>query len=267
MTEVLSTDAVLVEQRGPVTLITLNRPESRNAVNLDVHLGVGRAIAAADKNPEVRAIILTGKGDVFCAGLDLKALARGDRLKPNDPIEFGWGFAGVIEHAIGTPLIAAVNGSALGGGTELALACDLVVASDTARFGLPEVKRGVIAGAGGAIRLIQQLPHKIAMEMLLTGDPIDAHKALEYGLINKVVPADRLLDEAFVLAERIAINAPLSVQASKRIARGIAYGAYVNETDAWRRNRAEATVVMQSDDSREGPRAFAEKRSPIWKGK
>ena len=265
--EQLGNEAVLVERRGHVMIVTLNRPEARNAVNLQTHVGVGCALEAADKDPEIRAIIITGAGDqAFCAGLDLKALSRGEKLKPDDPVQFAWGFAGIIEHAIGKPLIAAVNGTALGGGTEIALVCDLVIAVDTAQFGLPEVKRGVIAGAGGAIRLVRQLPPKIAMEVLLTGDPISAERALQYGLINAVVPHEQLLDAAIALAERIAGNAPLSVQASKRIARGIAYGAYVDETDAWRRNRAESKVVMQSEDSKEGPRAFSEKRAPQWKG-
>jgi len=266
--EHLCNGAVQVERRDHVMIVTLNRPEVRNAVNLQTHLGVGGALEAADKDPDIRAVIITGAGEAsFCAGNDLKAVARGEKLKPDDPVQLAWGFAGLVEHAISKPMIAAVNGLAFGGGTEIALACDLVIAADTAQFALPEVKRGRLAGAGGAIRLIRQLPRKIALEMLLTGDAISADRALELGLINVVVPRAELLDAALALAARITVNAPLSVQASKRIALEISDGRYVNETEAWTRNRAEAAVLMQSEDSREGPRAFAEKRTPVWKGR
>jgi crotonobetainyl-CoA hydratase len=179
-------------------------------------------------------------------------------------VQAAWGFAGIVSHPIGKPLIAAVNGTALGGGTEIALACDLVVAADTATFGLPEVKRGLIAAAGGAFRLAQQLPRKVAMEMLLTGDPIDAQRALALGLVNSVVPRAGLMEAALSLAARIAVNAPLSVQASKRIALGIVGGNIEAEAAFWQLNRSESTAVMRSEDAREGPRAFAEKRKPVW---
>jgi len=186
---------------------------------------------------------------------------------PEDPVQQAWGFAGLVSHPISKPLIAAINGQALGGGTEIALACDLVVAADTASFGLPEVKRGLFAGAGGAFRLAQQLPCKIAMEMLLTGDPINASKALELGLINAVVPRAGLMAAALALAGRITANAPLSVQASKRIALGIADGKIASEAELWEHSRREGAALMRSEDAREGPKAFAEKRTPVWQGR
>lgn len=257
--------AVLVERRGHVLLITINRPQARNAVNAAVHVGIGEALELAEADPEIRAVILTGAGDkAFCAGADLVALARGERIAPQDQVQRAWGFAGFVQHPISKPVIAAVGGFALGGGTELALASDMVIAAEHAQFGLPEVKRGLMAAAGGAFRLVQQLPAKIAMEALLTGEPFSAARAAELGLVNKVVPAERLLDEAFALAERIAANAPLSVQASKRIALGIIEGARAAENGSWAHNAAETSRLMQSDDAREGPRAFAEKRAPVW---
>jgi crotonobetainyl-CoA hydratase len=264
----LGNDAVTVETRGNVMLITINRPEARNAVNRFVHEGVGDALEAADHDPEIRCVIVTGAGDKsFCAGADLVALSRGESLAPDDKAKQAWGFAGIVSHAISKPVIAAVNGMALGGGLEITLACDLAVAVDTAQFGLPEPKRGLFAAAGGVFRLPEQLPKKIAMEMILTGDPIPAARALELGLINAVAPREGLLDAAFALAERIAVNAPLSVQASKRMAQGIIDGQVAREDAAWAQNRVETRVVFTSEDSREGPKAFAEKRAPVWKAK
>jgi crotonobetainyl-CoA hydratase len=182
-------------------------------------------------------------------------------------VKAAWGFAGFVKHPISKPIIAAVNGFALGGGTELALASDLVVAADSAQFGLPEVKRGIMAAAGGAFRLAQQLPPKIAMEYLLTGEPFSAQKALELGLVNRVVPFADLMAEAHALAEKIAVNAPLSVQASKRIALQITSGTRPAEDVYWQLNTDESMALMRSEDAREGPRAFAEKRPPVWKAR
>jgi crotonobetainyl-CoA hydratase len=260
--------AVLVDLMQHVMVVTINRPEARNAVNLAVHECVGEALEEAEKNPEIRAVILTGAGNqAFCSGADLKAIARGDRLAPNDPVQQAWGFAGYVTHHISKPTIAAVNGVALGGGTELTLASDLAVAAETALFGLPEVKRGILAGAGGAFRLGAQLPPKVAMEILLSGDPISAHRALELGLVNAVVPTAQVLDAALSLAARLTVNAPLAVQASKRIARGVVEGRVPTEDDAWALSRQEGAALMCSEDAREGPRAFAEKRQPIWKAR
>jgi crotonobetainyl-CoA hydratase len=259
-------EAVLVERRGHVLIVTINRPKARNAVNRAVHMGIGGALEEANNDPEIRAVIITGAGDqAFCAGADLKALARGENLMPDDPTAIAWGFAGYVSHPIHKPTIAAVNGFALGGGTELTLASDLAVAADTAHFGLPEVKRGILAGAGGAFRIGRQLPPKLAMEMLLTGDPIDARRAAEIGLVNAVVPQAEVLSASLALAARIVSNAPLSVQASKRIARGITDGEIESEVSAWKRTRDESLGLMKSEDAREGPRAFAEKRPPVWK--
>ncbi|MGW0808984.1 enoyl-CoA hydratase-related protein [Nonomuraea sp. NPDC002799] len=248
-------------------LITLNRPEVRNAVNAELTRAVGEALDEADADAAIRAVILTGAGDkAFCAGADLKAVARGEFTAP-EGVKPHWGFAGCVTHPIGKPVIAAVNGFALGGGTEIALWADLVVAADSAQFGLPEVKRGIIAGAGGAFRLAAHLPTKVAMEILLTGEPVPAARALELGLINRVVPRHELLTAAFELAGKICVNAPLAVQASKRIARGVSDGTIPSEQAAWERTAAETAAVMRSADAKEGPRAFAEKRVPVWEGR
>ncbi|MCF8610158.1 crotonase/enoyl-CoA hydratase family protein [Gordonia sp. HY285] len=266
MTEQDSTPAVLVERRGHVAVITINRPDARNAVNSAVADGLGDALDQADNDREIRAIVLTGAGDKsFCAGADLKAIARGEGIDATDRSRRKWGFAGVVTHPISTPLIAAVNGTALGGGTELVLASDLAVAAERATFGLPEVKRGIIAGAGGAFRIVAALPKKIGMEILLTGRAVSASQAADLGLVNRVVPDADVLDAAIKLAEEVAANAPLAVQASKRLAVGIVDGAVPAESDQWAANTTELITVFTSEDAKEGPRAFAEKRSPLWR--
>jgi crotonobetainyl-CoA hydratase len=268
MTKPSEASAVLVERRDHTLIATINRPHVRNAVNLDVWQGLGAALEQADKDDDIRAFIVTGAGDkVFCAGADLKAVSRGERIVPTDPVAAGWGFAGYVRHHIGKPTIAAVNGLALGGGTEITLASDLAVAAETAQFGLPEVKRGVFAGAGGAIRLPEQLPRKVAMEMILTGEPITASRAYELGLVNRVVAQADVLDCALELAARITDNAPLSVQASKRIAAGIVDGRIPAEDVAWTLSATEGRALARSADAKEGPRAFVEKRKPIWQGR
>jgi crotonobetainyl-CoA hydratase len=257
---------VLVERDEHVLLVILNRPEARNAVNGPLTLAVGSALEEAENDPDVRAVVLTGAGDVsFCAGADLKAIARGESLNP--PGSEAWGFAGVVNHPISKPVVAAVNGAAFGGGTEIVLASDLAVASETATFGLPEVRRGLIAAAGGLVRLPEQLPRKVAMQMILTGRPIDAGTALRWGLVNEVVGPDRVLETALSLAHQIAANAPLAVQASKRVAQGIRDGSVPAEADAWAANDHEILALMGSEDAMEGPVAFAEKREPRWKGR
>jgi crotonobetainyl-CoA hydratase len=257
--------AVLVESRGNVMVITINRPEARNAVNAAVSIGVGDALDEAQHDPEVRAVVITGAGDKsFCAGADLKAISRRENLYHPDHGE--WGFAGYVHHFIDKPTIAAVNGTALGGGTELALASDLVVADKRAQFGLPEVKRGLIAAAGGVFRIVQQLPRKVGMELLLTGEPITASDAFEWGLINQVVEGS-VLEAALALAARVTVNAPLSVQASKRIASGVDEGVITDEETGWARTMNEMRDLIRSEDAKEGPLAFAEKREPVWKAR
>ncbi|OBF77538.1 enoyl-CoA hydratase [Mycobacterium sp. 852002-51613_SCH5001154] len=247
-------------------VITINRPEARNAVNGAVSIGVGDALDAAQHDPEVRAVVITGAGDKsFCAGADLKAISRRENLY--HPEHGEWGFAGYVHHFIDKPTIAAVNGTALGGGTELALASDLVVADERAKFGLPEVKRGLIAAAGGVFRIVQQLPRKVGMELLLTGEPITASDAFEWGLINQVVQEGTVLEAALALAARVTVNAPLSVQASKRIAYGVDDGVVTDEEAGWQRTMNEMGVLLRSEDAKEGPLAFAEKREPVWKAR
>lgn len=258
--------AVLVERHGNVAVITINRPEARNAINSAVSIGVGDALEEAGRDPDVRAVVITGSGDKsFCAGADLKAIARRENLYHPDHGE--WGFAGYVHHFVDKPTIAAVNGTALGGGTEIAMASDLVVATETAKFGLPEVKRGLIAAAGGVFRIMNHLPRKVAMQLLLTGEPITASDALEWGLINQVVSEGSVLDAALALAARVTVNAPLSVQASKRIAYGVDDGVIADEELGWERTVREMRSLIRSEDAREGPLAFAEKREPVWKAR
>jgi crotonobetainyl-CoA hydratase len=264
----VGTKTILSERTGYVLLVTLNRPEVRNAINLDATLALGDALEEAERDRGIWAVVLTGAGDqAFCAGADLKAVARGEDLTPADPRRAAWGFAGYTSHPISKPTIAAVNGFALGGGTEIALASDLVVAAETASFGLPEVRRGIIAGAGGLFRLPDQIPRKVAMEMILTGEPVSARRALELGLVNRVVPRADVVDAALGLAARITANAPLAVQASKRVARGIRDGRVPAEAGSWELSRAESLAVRQTADAAEGPRAFAEKRTPSWEAR
>ncbi len=261
-------DPVRVEQRGHVMLVTIDRPEVRNAVNLAVHLGIGAALDRAEADPAIRCVIVTGAGDkTFCAGADLVALSRGEPIIPDDPVRRDWGFAGLVAHPISKPMIACVNGDALGGGLEIMLACDLAVAVDDARFGLPEPRRGLFAAAGGVFRLPAQLPHKIAMEIILTGDPITADRALALGLVNALAPRTAVLDSAFALAERVVANAPLAVQAAKRVALGIVDGHIATDETKWKQNRREMKAILISEDMAEGVRAFAQKRAPEWRAR
>lgn len=258
--------AALTERRGNVLLITLNRPEARNAVNSALSTAVGRALADADTDPEIRCVVVTGAGDKsFSAGADLKAISRGEDIHAEGHPE--WGFGGITRHVLSVPVIAAINGTALGGGLEIAMSSDLVVAADSAALGLPEVKRGLIAGAGGAFRLAGLVPQRVAMEMILTGEPVSAQRAHDLGLVNRVVPAAELLDAALALAEQIAVNAPLAVQASKRVALGIRDGQRVDEEVLWEHSDREFGAIMVSDDAREGTTAFTEKREPRWQAK
>jgi len=256
---------VLVTLEDTVLIITLNRPEALNAVDARVAAGVGDALALASTDERVRVVVVTGTGRAFCAGMDLKAYARGEDVAAAEHPE--WGFAGLTQHFIDKPVIAAVNGPALGGGCEIVLACDLAVASSQASFGLPEVKRGLLAGGGGVFRLPRLLPRRVATEMILTGDPIPAADALRYGLVNRVVLPDELLPRTLDLARAICANGPLAVRASKRLlTQSSRYGADWDD-EIWQLNDQVTAEVLASDDSREGALAFAQKRRPVWTGR
>ncbi|WP_433722570.1 crotonase/enoyl-CoA hydratase family protein [Nocardia sp. CA-129566] len=258
------TDAATLHREGHIAIITLNRPEAMNAVNAALSIAVGAALEELAADRELRAGVITGAGRAFCAGADLEELARGNGI--HDPQHPEYGFAGLVQHFVDKPLIAAVNGFALGGGTEIVLACDLAVMSAEAHLGLPEVTRGLFAAAGGVLRLPRQIPPKIAHEMVLTGTPIDAAAAAHWGLVNRVVPADRVLPAAVELAETIAANAPLSVRASKRIMHRVNEFGSEWDTPIWQMSFREAAPIFTSEDALEGPRAFAEKRAPQWRG-
>jgi enoyl-CoA hydratase len=249
---------VLVEERGRTLVMTINRPQARNAIDASVAGQLAAALEELDARRELSVGILTGAGGTFSAGMDLKAFLRGE-----SPAVPGRGFGGMAEAPPSKPMIAAVEGYALAGGCELMLACDLVVAAEDARFGLPEVKRGLVAGAGGLLRLPQRLPRNVAMELALTGDFLSAPEARQYGLVNRLTQPGEALAGALELAERITVNAPLAVRASKEIivrsADWPAAEAFANQGDIIR-------PVFESADAREGARAFAEKRPPVWRG-
>ncbi|MEH7098082.1 crotonase/enoyl-CoA hydratase family protein [Neobacillus vireti] len=262
----MTKEKVLYEKRGRIAIITINRPEAMNAVDAEVWEGIGTALEDYAEDSNLWCAIITGAGDrAFCAGADLKAVAKGESIFPEGGEK--WGFAGIAQHYINKPIIAAVNGFALGGGTEIALACDLIVASEKAAFGLPEVKRGIIAGAGGLLRLPRQLPLKVAMELILTGKSMSPQEASEWGLVNRVVPHEQLLEKAIELADEIIVNAPVAVSVSKDIVyRGLDV-PLDHPSRAWEINQEYTSRVMESQDSKEGPRAFAEKRKPEWAGR
>ena len=249
------------ETKGRVGVITIRRPEARNAVNGDVAAGIESAIDRMEEDPEIWAGVITGDGPVFCAGADLKAIAAGQAAALQT--ERG-GFAGIARREREKPMIAAVDGPALAGGCEIALACDLIVASTNAAFGLPEVKRSLLAAAGGLFRLPRALPRAIAMELALTGDPIDAERAHAVGLVNELVPAGEAMAAALALAERICANAPLAVRESRKI---VLAAATEDDDTLWQLTNAGFAKVATSEDFAEGPRAFIEKRPPQWTGR
>jgi crotonobetainyl-CoA hydratase len=259
----MTPEHIRYETADAVATITLNRPDRLNAVNTLLLRELVDALDRADADDGVRAVIVTGAGRAFCAGADLKELAAGRSV--HDAAHPERGFAGIVRQFVDKPLIAAVNGFALGGGTEIVLACDLTVLSDQARLGLPEVTRGLVAGAGGLLRLHRQIPPKVAAEAVFTGGAIDPETALRWGLVNRVVPAADVLGTALALAEAIAANAPLAVRASKRImARSAGGSDWADEV--WAMNEAEFADVRRSRDAREGATAFAQKRRPEWSG-
>jgi enoyl-CoA hydratase len=252
-------DEVQVEQRDGVQVITINRPEAKNALNKAVAEGVAAAVDELDSNDDLRVGVLTGAGGVFSAGMDLKAFLRGE-----SPALEGRGLCGITQTPPRKPLIGAVEGWALAGGFELLLACDLVVAAETARFGVPEVKRSLVAGAGAALLLPRRVPFALALELLLTGDPLSAPRAAEIGLVNRLTAEGEALDGALQLAATIAANGPLAVAATKAIARGSSDWTL---EQGWGEQAALIQPVFTSEDAREGATAFAEKRAPVWKGR
>ena len=244
---------------GAVLVITIARPGQRNAVNRAVADGIAAAVDRLDGDDDLRAGVLTGAGGYFCAGMDLKAFATGER--PHVP---GRGFAGLVERPPRKPLVAAVEGFALAGGMELALACDLVVAARGASFGLPEVTRGLVPAAGGLLRLPARIPRGAALELVLTGEPVSSERAHQLGLVTRLTQPGAARDEALALAAAIAANAPLATVAAKAIL-DQAPGWPADE--AWARQRSIADPVLGSDDAKEGARAFAQKRPARWHGR
>jgi enoyl-CoA hydratase len=255
----LVADEVLVERRDMVQVITINRPEAKNALNRAVAEAVAAAVDELDESDDLRVGVLTGAGGTFSAGMDLKAFLSGET-----PSIEGRGLCGITQTPPRKPLIGAVEGWALAGGFELLLACDLVVASEAARFGVPEVTRSLVAAAGAAILLPRRVPFALALELLLTGKPIDAPRAAAIGLVNRLTPEGGALDGALELASVIADNGPLAIAATKQLARGT-----VDWTtdEAWQKQAAIVPPVFVSEDAREGATAFAEKRKPVWRGR
>ena len=252
-------NAVLTERRDRVLLITINRPDQRNAVNGAVAQGIADALDALDADAELAVGVLTGAGKGFCAGMDLKAFVTGERPWVGDR-----GFAGITQRAADKPLIAAVEGFAMAGGLEVALACDLIVAARGARLGVPEVKRSLVAAGGGLLRLPRVLPRTIALELALTGDPILAERAAELGMVNRLTEPGEAVAGALELAQAIAANGPLALAATKRI---VVESVDWPEAEFFERQGEISGPVFNSQDAREGATAFAEKRAPVWQGK
>lgn len=251
-------DVVLTDVVDGVLVVTINRPETRNAIDTATAVAIGDAMDRLDSDSSIASGIVTGAGGTFCAGMDLKAFLAGE--KPSIP---GRGFAGIVEQPPAKPIIAAVEGYAIAGGFEVALACDMIVAADDAKFGLPEVKRGLVAAGGGLMRLPQRVPYHLAMEWAVTGDLVTAQRAYDVCLVNRLATPGAALDLALELAHAIAANGPLAVAATKRI---------ITEAPRWaaeemfEKQREISVPVRESQDAREGATAFKEKRAPRWRG-
>jgi enoyl-CoA hydratase len=252
-------DSVLTAVDQGVLVVTINRPEARNAINTETAVAIGEAMERLDDDRSLVAGVITGAGGTFCAGMDLKAFLAGER--PSIP---GRGFAGIVEQPPVKPIVAALEGYAIAGGFEIALACDMLVAAEDAKFGLPEVKRGLVAAGGGLLRLPQRVPHHLAMEWSLTGELIPAQRGYEVGLVNRITPKGGALDEALRMATAIAANGPLAVAASKRI---LVEAPEWPAAERFDRQREINEPVRSSEDAREGATAFKEKRAPRWQGR
>ncbi|MFT4825535.1 MAG: enoyl-CoA hydratase [Halioglobus sp.] len=250
---------VLVDVADGVMTVTLNRPKAKNAVNRALAEAIAAAMDELDGNDDIRVAVITGAGGSFCSGMDLKAFVTGEL-----PSIKGRGFAGITERPPVKPLIAAVEGYALAGGLELAISCDLIVAADNSQFGIPEVKRGLAAAAGGLVKLPRQIPSRLAMELALTGDFISAQRAYEIGLINQIVPAGTALEAAQTLAAKISANGPMAVALSKQV---IAQSSDWTADNMWDNQQEVVSPIFTSEDAIEGATAFAERRAPNWKGR
>ena len=248
---------VLVERDGRIQIITLNRPDARNAVNQALAEGVAEALDRLDADDELSVGVVTGAGGGFCAGMDLKAFVTGERPWVGDR-----GFAGIVQRASRKPLIAAIEGFAVAGGLEVALACDLIVAAKGAKLGVPEVKRSLVAAGGALLRLPQRLPYGIAMELALTGDTISADRGYDLGLVNRLAEPGGAVDAAIELAGQITPNAPLALEATKKVLQ-----ANWPEEVFWDKQGEVTGHVFTSEDAREGAIAFSEKRDPVWQGR
>ena len=256
----MTDDELVRERRGGVVLLRLNRPEARNALNPSLIGALGTAVLDAEADPDTRAVVLTGTGDrAFCGGMDLRAFSEGESMDFDDA---GVAFMRLMDGELSVPVIGAANATAVAGGLELLLGCDVVVAAAGARFGLPEVQRGLIPGGSGTL-LGARIPLALALELVLTGDTFDADRALAIGLVNAVVPADQVVPTALAYAERIGANGPIAVRAAKELVRMAAVdgAAAKSRLDHWR------AVVFGSEDAQEGARAFVEKRAPEWQGR
>jgi enoyl-CoA hydratase len=252
-------DSVLTDVVEGVLVVTINRPEARNAINTETAVAIGEAMDRLDDDRSLVAGVITGAGGTFCAGMDLKAFLAGER-----PSTAERGFAGIVEKPPVKPIVAALEGYAIAGGFEIALACDMLVAAEDAKFGLPEVKRGLVAAGGGLLRLPQRVPYHLAMEWSLTGELIPAQRGYEVGLVNRITPKGGALDEALRMATAIAANGPLAVAASKRI---LVEAPEWPAAERFDRQREINEPVRSSEDAREGATAFKEKRAPRWQGR
>jgi enoyl-CoA hydratase len=255
----VSSEPVLAERRGNVLLITINRPEVRNAVNGAVAEGIARALDELDGDESLSVGVLTGAGGFFCAGMDLGAFVKGESPWFGDR-----GFAGIAQRAAKKPLIAAIEGFAVAGGMEIALACDLIVAAKGAKMGIPEAKRSLVAAGGALLRLPQRMPYHVVMELALTGDPMPAERFHEFGVVNRIAEPGSAVDVAIELAEKLAKSGPLAVIASKRI---LQEQYDWSTAEMWEKQGAISGPVFASEDSKEGANAFKEKREPVWKGR